>query len=135
MTTKLLTDLADMIEASTIVAPGVIMTGRLSDDDADAVLIRDYGGLPRVNTHSGYSYRYPRVQVLVRHSDPVTARDRAEAIWQLFDASKRWTVAEATWSGTEYQVIVPLGDLTPVTHDVHGRTQIACNYEVRVPNA
>lgn len=135
MTDQLLLDLADMLDAAAIVPPEVIQLGRLADDDADAVQIRDYGGRPREATHTGATYRFPRVQVVVRHPDPETARTRANAVWRLFDASKRWTVAQATWNGTEYQVIVPLGELFPIAHDLHGRTQIACNYEVRFPDA
>lgn len=134
MSVKLLTDLANMIEDAAIAPADEIVTGRLSDATDVAVQIRDYGGRPPSSVHDGRSYRYPRVQVLVRHTDPVVARERAEAIYDLFLASQSWNTTEATHDGLEYQVIVPLGDLTPISHDIARRTNIAANYEVRHPN-
>lgn len=131
----LLDDIATLLDAAALVPVDELVVGRLPDDTDTAVQVRDYGGLPPDQTHTGYAYRFPRIQVVVRDPDPEVARSRAQAIWALFDGTKRWTVPQLTVNGTEYQVIVPLSELFPIGHDIDRRTNIACNYEVRVPHA
>jgi hypothetical protein len=131
----LLDDVATLLDAAAIVPVDELVVGRLGDDVDTAVQVRDYGGRPPDQTHTGYAYRFPRVQVIVRDPDPEVARSRAQAIWALLDGTKRWTIAQLTVNGTEYQVVVPLNEPHPIAHDIARRTTIACDYEVRVPHA
>lgn len=124
-------DLADLIEAATIAPSDEIYVGRLPDDVRIGLQVREYGGRGAAPTHTGATYRYPRVQVVSRHTDPEVAEARAQAVWALLEASKRWDETAATLNGTEYQVIVPLSEVFVLSHDEARSANYACNYEVR----
>jgi hypothetical protein len=127
-----LTDLTELIEAATIATQGVdLFSGHMLDDTSDGVLVRAYGGRPLEQTHDGDTRRFARVQVVVRDTDPEAAYTRAEAIFQLFKGTRSWDDAALLLNGTQYDVIVPLGELFPLTHDTSARAQYAANYEVR----
>lgn len=128
-----LTDLTTLIEAAAIATAGVdLFAMRLPETPAAATVVRSYGGRPREQTHTGSVRRFPRVQVVSRDVNPATAFDTAERIYQLFQSTRGWTDAELLVDGTQYEVIVPLGDLFPLTHDTSGRFLYAANYELRV---
>lgn len=134
MTVALLTDLGEILTDANLVTDPDLYLGRMPEDVDSGVQVRDYGGRPVTTTHTGFSYRYPRVQIVVRDPDPVVARQLAEDIYALLLSTQGWDDDDLTINGTTYQVIVPLAELVLLSHDEHERTNISCNYEVRVPH-
>lgn len=128
----ILLDLVQLIETASLgTAATDLFADRLPEQPDVACAIAVYGGRPREATHDGNLRRFPRVQVVCRHPDPLVAFSRADAIWRLFDSTKSMSNAALLINGTQYEVIVPLGDLVRLTHDSHARAIFSCNYEVR----
>jgi hypothetical protein len=67
----------------------------------------------------------------VRDPDPLAARVRMEAIWQLFKSTEGWTETQRTVDGATFEVVRPLGEPYSLAFDAHARVVLGCNFELR----
>lgn len=60
----------------------------VANGDGPYVQILNTGGSSDSESHSGYSYAYPRVQILVRAKSNQIARDKAHGIYDLLHLTR-----------------------------------------------
>jgi len=123
----ILDDLAGILVAANLGTEGTdLIKGRAPEEPHSLVAIIPYGGPGPLRTHSGTDRRWPRIQIVSRDFDPEQAYQKAEDIRAVFVAFPQQQIGDIV-----YEAIIPLSEPQPLARDVHGRTVVAINYEVR----
>ena len=123
----LLKDLGMALEKNSLGILGTsIFLGDMPDEAPDACIgLFEYPGSPASLTSTGVAVERPRVQILVRDVDYYSARQRAEQIYQLLNAT-----GEFHLNGTKYLWIEALSPPFFLSRDTADRVKIGCNYMV-----
>lgn len=124
--TNYLVDVATALQTAGVgTIPTSIRYGRLPEDPNNLVVVRGYGGRGPDDTHSGSELRYPRVQIVSRHTSPASAWAKAEEVRAALRA-----LIGVTINGSDYAQMVPTGEPYEIPQDTSGRTVVGCNYEL-----
>lgn len=124
----LLDDLLDFLAAQNLGTKGVDIFATTMPDDPDAIIqVSEYSGRrPEGVLGSPVPIaRFPRVQIMVRDSRYVTARARAESVYQLLAP-----VANQQMGGTRINSIWPLQEPALLENDENGRSIMVFNVEI-----
>ena len=102
-----------------------IFLGSEPDAPDACVIVREYAGEKSEYTFGPtIAYENPRVQIVCRAKDYLSARTKAEAVYKAVD------VAEASLTGVHYLRIEPLQPPFPIGRDNNDRRLIAFNCAV-----
>ena len=94
--------------------------------DASVVIIETGGSEPGyVHETAQASTERPSFQVIVRDSDPETARSKANTIWKLLSKQRNTLI-----NSSKYLSIRPIQSPFPLGRDENERDQIIANYAV-----
>lgn len=125
----LLDELGTYLQTNGIGTQGTdLFLGSLPDRPDAAVAVLEYGGLAPEHTmgaNTAPDFERPRVQVLSRHADYTTARQKAEDAYRLLDK-----LTATSLSSTLYLRIAALQSPTWLGQDQNNRHVVSCNFQV-----
>jgi len=102
------------------------------DSPATAVGLYETGGIGPVRAYKGIDHERPNIQVLVRSTSWVTARNTADRIWRLLEGTYSTSLAKSpgSTSTTRYLSITPLQSPFDSGVDREGRHLVSANFNV-----
>jgi hypothetical protein len=124
---SLLTDVADFLEAQSLIVPGAYYLSELPNEPDDIVTLHETPGLAPGFVHGkiGAAYEYPRLQVINRSKDYQVAYDKAFDIFRVLS-----NIVNTTLGTTWYLRISPMGSPAQIQRDQNDRILMVTNYQV-----